>query len=481
MADSDCQLLPIGQPPWQPLNLEPWRAHVESRYAPKGLAVDVGVQAPLDDLCGKLADVFGVASHNKVALICDGKVLDSSKSILESGLTECGNSPLSLHFALACESAVTHNEVRTMADAWSTDLPAHARRPPLSELMQLTTESAASERLRAAACTAYGKRPANEDAHALLCDWAPLPLAGGSIGAGALFAVCDGHGGSSASRHVADRLAAELSGQVAEHGWSEPAARRAAVETSFVVMDDWLSQNIAGTSCGTTCVAAVVWPESQDGKHWYNVLLANLGDSRGLLYQKALDELRETIDHKPDDPREKRRIRAAGGFVVPADAPNPARLDGVLAMARAFGDFRFKDSLERGPEHQKVSTLPDIYEFRADAGDVLILASDGIFDVLESPHVAALAVHELEKSCSAGTYGDPVAAAATVYMEVYMVAGLQVWGPTEGLGDQYREWLTTQSGLLGCPGKGHRRQCHVCGHPAWPQRVTARAISSGCW
>jgi len=209
-------------------------------------------------------------------------------------------------------------------------------------------------------------------------------------------------------------VATELGSQVAEHGWSEPAARRAAVERSFVAMDAWLSQHMASKGCGTTCVVALVWPESQDGKHGYSLLLANLGDSRGLLYRKGLDELSETIDHKPDDPREKRRIRAAGGFVVPAMQPNPARLDGVLSLARAFGDFRFKESPELGPENQKVSTLPDVYELRADSGDVLILACDGVFDVLPSADVAALAVHELEKSGTVGTCGDPVAAAATV-------------------------------------------------------------------
>jgi len=418
MLDSKCQLLPpIGQSPWQTLKLEPWRRPVENRYAPHGLAVDMGVQTPFGNLCGVLADLFGTGSHGDVALICNGKVLDNGMSILESGLAESGNDPdmrLSLHFALACETAVTQSVVRATAEVWATNVPAHARRPPLSELTHLTTDSGRSDGLRAAVCTAYGKRVANEDAHTLQCDWAQLPLAAGNTGAGALFAVCDGHGGASASRHVVERLAAELRGRVAEHGWSEPAARRTAVEQSFVAMDVWLSQHLTNKSCGTTCVMALVWPESQEGEHSYSVLLANLGDSRGLLYRRDIDELSETIDHKPDDPREKRRIRAAGGFVVPAEEPNPARLDGVLALARAFGDFRFKESPERGQEDQKVSTLPDVYRLHANAGDAIVLASDGVFDVLSSADVATLAVHELEKGCSTNTCGDPEAAAATV-------------------------------------------------------------------
>jgi serine/threonine protein phosphatase PrpC len=41
----------------------------------------------------------------------------------------------------------------------------------------------------------------------------------------------------------------------------------------------------------------------------------------------------ETQDHKPTDEAEKRRIQAAGGFVL------NGRVDGGLAVSRALGDF----------------------------------------------------------------------------------------------------------------------------------------------
>jgi len=160
-------------------------------------------------------------------------------------------------------------------------------------------------------------------------------------------------------------------------------------------------------NCGSTCIAAIMWPAGPEDSSSYRILLANLGDSRGLLHRRAADELLATRDQKPDDPREKRRIRAAGGYVLPADPPAPARLDGVLALSRAFGDGRFKAEKGKPQEDQRLSALPEVYELTAEPGDVVVLACDGVFDVLQSEEVAALAARSLGD-------GDPVDAASTI-------------------------------------------------------------------
>ena len=49
-------------------------------------------------------------------------------------------------------------------------------------------------------------------------------------------------------------------------------------------------------------------------------------------------------DHKPDDSKEKRRIVNAGGFV------KYKRVNGMLALSRAFGDFAYKNNPELKPE-----------------------------------------------------------------------------------------------------------------------------------
>ncbi|CAE7781426.1 unnamed protein product, partial [Symbiodinium sp. CCMP2456] len=252
-------------------------------------------------------------------------------------------------------------------------------------------------------CTAYGPRPANDDAYLCRVQWSQIE---GS--AASLFAVCDGHGGCSVSELLPSLLETEL-GNLADA--RSPEERQRVVEAAFASVDDHLRERLsgAGDRCGSTCITAVVWPKNGG----FRVLLANLGDSKALIYRDrgSFEHLVETCDHKPDVPFEKKRIRAAGGYVLPRDDENPARVDGVLAMSRAFGNFRFKDtSLEPGA--RKVSATPDICEFDAAPGDVLVLASDGVLDVVSSPQVAALAVRGVQGNSDGGGVGAAVEAAA---------------------------------------------------------------------
>lgn len=285
---------------------------------------------------------------------------------------------------------------------WQAQPPSEAARPALKDLLQLTTSASTSSHVRAGTCTAFGPRPCNEDAEICCCEWITATSAEGSVPL-SLFAVLDGHGGTTVSQQVAARLGTALSAQVAACSWEASEAQRAdAVRQAFLEVDAALERDDASSCerCGSTCCAAIVWPTSSDklSENSYRVILANVGDSRGLLYRSASDRLVETVDHKPDDPAEKQRIRDAGGFVVPADEPQPARLDGVLAMSRAFGNLRFKKEKSKSPELQKVIAVPDILELEAAAGDVLILGCDGVFDVLQSSEVAALAMHTMNQA-----------------------------------------------------------------------------------
>jgi hypothetical protein len=63
------------------------------------------------------------------------------------------------------------------------------------------------------------------------------------------------------------------------------------------------------------------------------------------------------------------------------------RIDGDLSLSRALGDFRLKANPDLPPQEQKVSSLPEVFEYTARCGDTVILACDGVFDVLTSSQV----------------------------------------------------------------------------------------------
>lgn len=71
------------------------------------------------------------------------------------------------------------------------------------------------------------------------------------------------------------------------------------------------------------------------------------------------------------------------------------RVDGELAVSRAFGDFSYKNRDDLAPAEQKVSCYPDIKIIeRTPNDDILILACDGLWDVFSS-ELAVTATREL--------------------------------------------------------------------------------------
>lgn len=82
-----------------------------------------------------------------------------------------------------------------------------------------------------------------------------------------------------------------------------------------------------GPSAGCTAVVAVV--------HGNKLYVANAGDSRCVLC-RGKETVSLTEDHKPTNPEEERRIKAAGGFV------SEGRINGGLNLSRAIGDMNYK-------------------------------------------------------------------------------------------------------------------------------------------
>ena len=205
-----------------------------------------------------------------------------------------------------------------------------------------------------------GRRPSQEDR----C-FARERMPGGC----SFFAVYDGHGGDRAARFATDVMCERFVNSAAFKKLDIVKALKQAfhqTETEFL--------NIAGREGlrdGTTAIVAVVQEDT--------LTVAHVGDSRGVLCRGGKAVVL-TEDHKPDLEPEKRRIEALGGFVSFIGC---WRAMGILAMSRAIGDLFLKPYVSAEPD---VRAMPIVA-----ADEFIVLASDGVYDVLNNEQVVQIA------------------------------------------------------------------------------------------
>lgn len=103
----------------------------------------------------------------------------------------------------------------------------------------------------------------------------------------------------------------------------------------------------------------------------------HMGDSRVVVFDRVTgDIVFATRDHKPTDPEERARISSAGGFV------RNGRVNGELALSRAFGDWEFKNNLSLSWNQQKVIAKTDCTTILLkDTYDILVFC-DGMIEGL---------------------------------------------------------------------------------------------------
>jgi serine/threonine protein phosphatase PrpC len=214
--------------------------------------------------------------------------------------------------------------------------------------------------------TMRGYRPTMEDTHKIELNYKGSPKQ-------AFFGIYDGHGGKNAANFTADNLHKKI----AEYGLVDGFK-----QTDKAFLDAW----VWGDRSGTTVVVAVT-EQQPDGN--LKLSFAWAGDARGILVDENGKELLATKDHKPDDPAEKARIEAAGGFVSTGDV---ARVNDFIAVSRAIGDWDFKNP------NELITSTPDVKEIMLDRKPVyIILACDGVWDKLSNEEAAKIVVDTFAK------------------------------------------------------------------------------------
>uniref|UniRef100_A0A0D9WKI5 protein-serine/threonine phosphatase n=1 Tax=Leersia perrieri TaxID=77586 RepID=A0A0D9WKI5_9ORYZ len=241
------------------------------------------------------------------------------------------------------------------------------------------------------------------------------------------FGVYDGHGGVQVANYCRKRIHAVLTEELLRAEEDASGSDLSGVESKklwekafmdcFSRVDAEVGGNaasaaqppIAPDTVGSTAVVAVVCSS--------HVIVANCGDSRAVLC-RGKQPLPLSLDHKPNREDEYARIEALGGKVIQW---NGYRVLGVLAMSRSIGDKYLKPYIIPVPEVTVVA--------RAKDDDCLILASDGLWDVMSNEEVCEAARKRIllwhKKNAAtastssaqiSGESSDPAAQAAADYL-----------------------------------------------------------------
>jgi len=197
------------------------------------------------------------------------------------------------------------------------------------------------------------------------------------------FAVFDGHSGPEVANRCKSELAARLRSALTSAGPDillDQERIKILLQTTFIEFNKYLAS--PGTiktinDSGSTATVALITPN--------HIILAYLGDSPCFMLDPATGHILQRMGkHEPSDAIEVARIEQAGGFVEVDESGIP-RVDGSLAVSRAFGDFSL--SMKGGKlDHSadwtkmKITAHPDVMIWERPVQGILAIMSDGLVE-----------------------------------------------------------------------------------------------------
>ncbi|KAF5189595.1 phosphatase 2c protein [Thalictrum thalictroides] len=191
---------------------------------------------------------------------------------------------------------------------------------------------------------------------------------------GAFYGVFDGHNGSDAASFTKKQI---LKFIMEDNHFSTSVEK--AIKSAFVKTDHaFADARFLDSSSGTTVLTALIFGRT--------MIIANAGDCRAVLGKRGR-AIELSKDHKPNCTSERSRIERLGGIIY------DGYLNGQLSVARALGDWHIKGSKgSRSP----LSAEPELKEtVVTEEDEFLIMASDGLWDVMSSQCAVTIVRKEL--------------------------------------------------------------------------------------
>lgn len=172
------------------------------------------------------------------------------------------------------------------------------------------------------------------------------------------YGLFDGHGGNEVSVYLAQNLHKKIA-EIYENNKDIPEV----LKQAFIDINKYLTETYK--AIGSTGTVVIIKDNF--------LYTANVGDTRAILIDKEGKEKRLTKDHRLNDPEERELIEKRGGAIF------NDRVDGIVAVTRAFGD---------GNVAQSITSEPYISVEPFEIGNKLAIVCDGVTDVMSDGVIA---------------------------------------------------------------------------------------------
>ena len=193
-----------------------------------------------------------------------------------------------------------------------------------------------------------------------------------------MYGIFDGHGGHDCAQYITDELPAKITQILRNNNKSIPDS----LYQSFLLTDSLFLKSMSNSTAGSTATV-LLWETITQTAY-----IANTGDTRAVLCRQNI-AIDLTKDRKATDPEEIARILYNKGYIT------HGRVQGTLAIARAFGDKQLKDF---GPKILTVEPEITILDINSDIDEFIVIATDGLWDVMTSQQVITIIKEMLIKA-----------------------------------------------------------------------------------
>ena len=188
----------------------------------------------------------------------------------------------------------------------------------------------------------------------------------------ALFAIFDGHGGSSVSQYLCQNFIStflKISQKFEVKNYEK------IFQKCFITLDEEIKKIPGSNQMGSTATVILITKETDQILGSQKIIYcANIGDTNCELFGKC-DCKRISYEHRCSDTMEEKRIKKSNGSII------NGRVGGVISVTRSFGDFEMREF--------GVISEPNINKVNVNFNEkyFLIMATDGIWDFISEEDI----------------------------------------------------------------------------------------------